>query len=350
MDNQLENTNIESLKTITSPQTLKSSININHNIFKLVKHTRKNICKILNREDKRLIVIIGPCSIHDKQLALDYAQRLSDVKEQYPNLLIIMRVYFEKPRTITGWKGLIMDPNLDNSCYIEKGLRLSREIMRDINNKGIPIACEFLDTISAQYISDLVSWGAIGARTTESQVHRQLASGLSVPIGFKNTTEGNIDVAINSVLACKESHTFLGINDYGVASIVKTNGNPNCHLILRGGKKPNYYKENVEETVKTCIAKNVSPNIIIDCSHGNSQKKCKNQKLVIQSICEQIANGQENIIGVMIESNIFEGNQKLINKKNLKYGISITDECVSWEESLILLKELNNVIKKKFEF
>ena len=345
MDNQLENTNIESLNTITSPQSLKNSININHNIYKLIKDTRRSISKILNREDKRLIVIIGPCSIHDKQLALDYAQRLSDIKEQYPNLLIIMRVYFEKPRTITGWKGLIMDPNLDNSCYIEKGLRLSREIMRDINNKGIPIACEFLDTISAQYISDLVSWGAIGARTTESQVHRQLASGLSVPIGFKNTTEGNIDVAINSILACKESHTFLGIDDFGKASIVKTSGNQNGHLILRGGKKPNYYKENVEETVNTCIEKNVSPNIIIDCSHGNSQKKCKNQKLVVQSVCEQITNGQNNIVGIMIESNIFEGNQKLINKKNLKYGISITDECVSWDESITLLKQLNDIME-----
>ena len=245
MDNQLENTNIEFLNTITPPKILKESININNSIYKLIKDTRKSISKILNREDNRLIVIIGPCSIHDKQLALDYSQRLSDIKNNYSNLLIIMRVYFEKPRTITGWKGLIMDPNLDNSCYIEKGLRLSREIMIDINNKDIPIACEFLDTISAQYISDLVSWGAIGARTTESQIHRQLASGLSVPIGFKNTTEGNIDVAINSILSSKESHTFLGIDHFGKASIIKTSGNPNSHLILRGGKKPNYYKENI---------------------------------------------------------------------------------------------------------
>ena len=254
-----------------------------------------------------------------------------------------MRVYFEKPRTITGWKGLIMDPNLDNSCYIEKGLRLSREIMRDINYKGVPIGCEFLDTISAQYISDLVSWGAIGARTTESQLHRQLASGLSVPIGFKNATSGNIKVAINSILACKEKHTFLGIDDNGIASIVKTKGNPNCHLILRGGIQPNYYSNMVNESVNMCIENNVKPNIFIDCSHGNSQKNYKNQKLVVDSICEQISKGQDNIVGVMIESNIYEGNQKLINKKNLKYGISITDSCISWEESLILLEKLNKL-------
>ncbi|MBG30895.1 MAG: 3-deoxy-7-phosphoheptulonate synthase [Opitutae bacterium] len=337
------NTNIESINIISSPIALKIAMNITNDISDLIKNTRDAISKILNREDKRLIVIIGPCSIHDKDLALDYAQRLADVKNKFPNLLIIMRVYFEKPRTITGWKGLIMDPNLDNSCYIEKGLRLSREIMIGINNKGVPIGCEFLDTISAQYISDLVSWGAIGARTTESQLHRQLASGLSTPIGFKNTTSGNIKVAINSILACKEKHTFLGINNEGIASIVKTKGNPNCHLILRGGVNPNYYSNIVNNSVQMCIDNNVIPNIFIDCSHGNSQKNYKNQKVVVDSICEQISKGQDNIVGVMIESNIHEGNQKLINKKNLKYGVSITDSCVSWEESLNLLEKLNKL-------
>ena len=342
MCENIENTNIKSIHPISSPQILKDKLNINLELCRLVKNTRNEIENILNRKTKKLIVVIGPCSIHDKDIALDYASRLSNVKHKFPNLLIIMRVYFEKPRTITGWKGYMMDPDLDNSCNIEKGLHMAREIMININNKGIPIGCEFLDTISAQYISDLVSWGAIGARTTESQLHRQLASGLSVPIGFKNTTEGNIDVAINSVLACKESHTFLGINNLGNASIVTTNGNPNCHLILRGGKTPNYDKDNVYKAICTCYNKKINPNIIIDCSHGNSQKKFKNQKLVIDSVCNQLQNPHNGIIGVMIESNIHEGNQKLVNKNDLKYGVSITDECVSWEESVILLEKLNN--------
>jgi 3-deoxy-7-phosphoheptulonate synthase len=344
MCDNIENTNIIDIKTISSPHQLKNKIPITSEICNLVTHTRDTIHNILIRKTKKLIVIIGPCSIHDKELALDYSERLSKIKKNYPNLLIIMRVYFEKPRTITGWKGLIMDPNLDDTCDIEKGLHLSREIMLKINQMGIPIGCEFLDTISAQYISDLVSWGAIGARTTESQLHRQLASGLSVPIGFKNTTEGNIDVAINSVLACKESHTFLGIDNNGIASIVKTKGNSNCHLILRGGKIPNYDTLTINNSIHMCKSKNIIPNIIIDCSHGNSQKKFYNQKIVINSICDQLKLNQENIIGAMIESNIYEGNQILLDKNKLKYGISITDECVSWTESIELLDKLNNSI------
>ena len=336
MCDNIENTNITSIQKISTPDQLKNKIPISRDICGLVTRTRYEIEDILMRRIKRLIVIIGPCSIHDKQVAFDYAQKLSDIRLRFPNLLLVMRVYFEKPRTIVGWKGLIMDPDL------EKGLELGREIMLEINKKNIPIGCEFLDTISAQYISDLVSWGAIGARTTESQLHRQLASGLSVPIGFKNSTEGNIGVAINSVKACKETHTFLGVNDDGNASIVTTKGNPNCHLILRGGLVPNYHKEDVKNTVDECLQKNILPNIIIDCSHGNSKKKYTNQKKVVDSICNQIKEGETNIIGVMIESNIYEGNQKLVDKNDLRYGVSITDECVSWEESVQLLEKLNN--------
>ncbi len=342
MCDNIENTNITSIQKISTPDQLKNKIPISRDICGLVTRTRYEIEDILMRRIKRLIVIIGPCSIHDKQVAFDYAQKLSDIRLRFPNLLLVMRVYFEKPRTIVGWKGLIMDPDLDGSCNIEKGLDLGREIMLEINKKNIPIGCEFLDTISAQYISDLVSWGAIGARTTESQLHRQLASGLSVPIGFKNSTEGNIGVAINSVKACKETHTFLGVNDDGNASIVTTKGNPNCHLILRGGLVPNYHKEDVKNTVDECLQKNILPNIIIDCSHGNSKKKYTNQKKVVDSICNQIKEGETNIVGVMIESNIYEGNQKLVDKNNLRYGVSITDECVSWEESVQLLEKLNN--------
>lgn len=340
----IENTNVIDIKKISTPRNLKIKIPINYEICGMVKRTRYEIEDILQRRIKKKIVIIGPCSIHNKEVALDYADRLSKVKNQFPNLLIIMRVYFEKPRTTTGWKGLIMDPYLDDTCKIEEGLHLARQIMMDINNKNIPIACEFLDTISAQYISDLVSWGAIGARTTESQLHRQLASGLSVPIGFKNSTEGNFGVAINSVIACKSSHTFLGIDDDGKASIVKTKGNPNCHIILRGGKEPNYKSDYVINCSKICEKKGICPNIIIDCSHGNSMKNYRNQKIVVEDVCNQIKNGEKNILGVMIESNIKEGNQKLVDKDNLEYGVSITDECVSWEESLILLEKLNNSI------
>ena len=257
MCDNIENTNIKSIQPISTPEQLKIKVRIPNNVCGLVKRTRHEIEDILNRRIKKLIVIIGPCSIHDKTAAYDYATRLSMVRLQFPNLLLIMRVYFEKPRTIIGWKGLIMDPDLDNSCNIEKGLELGREIMLEINKTNIPIGCEFLDTISAQYISDLVSWGAIGARTTESQLHRQLASGLSVPIGFKNTTEGNVDVAINSVKACKESHTFLGINGNGNASVVTTNGNPNCHLILRGGKQPNYHPKYIKQASYECTIKGV---------------------------------------------------------------------------------------------
>ena len=344
MCDNIENTNIISNHVITTPKNLKKELPISYDICGLVKRTRYEIEDILEKRIKKLIVVIGPCSIHDKNIAYDYADRLSKVKNLFPNLLLIMRVYFEKPRTITGWKGLIMDPYLDNTCNIERGLHLGREIMIEINRKNIPIGCEFLDTISSQYISDLVSWGAIGARTTESQLHRQLASGLSVPIGFKNTTEGNVDVAINSIKACKESHTFLGVNDDGNASIVTTKGNPNCHLILRGGIVPNYHKEDVKNTVNNCNDKGVHPKIIIDCSHGNSMKKFKNQKIVVEDICKQIKNGEKNILGVMIESNIYEGNQKLVDKNKLKYGVSITDECISWDESMFLLEKLNNSI------
>lgn len=340
----IENTNIIFNNIISSPEEIKNKIPITYDICGLVKRTRYEIEDILNRKHKKLIVIVGPCSIHCKKSAIDYATRLSKLKNKFPNLLLIMRVYFEKPRTITGWKGLIMDPNLDDSCNIKKGIELGRQIMKDINNLNVPIGCEFLDTISSQYISDLVSWGAIGARTTESQLHRQLASGLSVPIGFKNSTDGNVKTAINSVLACKESHTFLGINNNGNASIVKTNGNNNCHIILRGGTTPNYYSSSVKKCTEECINKNIQPNIIIDCSHGNSQKNYKNQSIVLDDICLQLKNGEKNILGVMIESNIYSGNQKLINKEDLKYGVSITDECISWDETLFLLEKLNNSI------
>lgn len=334
-------TNIANILPMTTPRLLKHHIPISKDIQNVVHTTREHIKQILNHTSYKKMVIVGPCSIHDTKAAMDYANRLANVQVLYPNLLLIMRVYFEKPRTVTGWKGLIMDPELDNSCKIEQGLCMARQLLVDINSLGVPVGCEFLDTISAQYFDDLVSWGAIGARTVESQLHRQLASGLSTPIGFKNSTSGDIDVAIHSILSSKESHTFLGINSNGNASVVQTKGNPNCHIILRGGQTPNYFKHNVDAVSLQCISKGVQPNIMIDCSHGNSQKNYTNQHRVLQSVCAQLQQSKSNIIGVMIESNIHAGKQNLIQKEDLIYGVSITDACIDWEETVIMLNELN---------
>jgi len=337
------NINIESIKPIPSPLEIKNKYPLSDNIYRSIKEHRLVIRDIINKTDPRLLVITGPCSIHDEASVRDYSNRLVRIRNSFPNLFIVMRVYFEKPRTITGWKGLIMDPDLDDTCDITKGIYLARKIMVDLVNKHIPIACEFLDSISAQYISDLVSYGAIGARTTQSQIHRLMSSGLSVPIGFKNTTDGNIIIALNSILASKESHTFLGVNNEGIASIVKTKGNTNCHLILRGGKTPNYSKESIQYATKESIERHINCGIVVDCSHANSNKDFRNQKKVIHNICHQLSDSVCNIVGVMIESNIYEGNQPLVSKEDLQYGISITDACISFNETIQLLGALNKV-------
>jgi len=344
-DNNVEDINIKNIQKIATPQTLKYSIQVSEDNKEFVKQSRNTIKDILERNIKKKIVVIGPCSIHDPESALEYAERLSKIikENNFPNLFIVMRVYFEKPRTITGWKGLIMDPNLDNSCDIKKGLEISRSLMIKITNLHVPIGLEFLDTISPQYISDLVSWGAIGARTSESQLHRQLASGLSMPIGFKNNTEGNVEVALHSILSARASHTFLGVNNKGMASIVTTKGNKNTHVILRGGKHPNYYDETVNFTCELSRLHHIKPNIMIDCSHGNSLKQSKNQIKVVKYICDYLAKKRYNIIGIMIESNIFQGKQKLNTKEELEYGISITDECVGWPEGVEILKKINSI-------
>ena len=342
------NLNISSVQNISSPDEIKKKYEVPRDLYESIHESRQIIHNIINKKDPRLLVIIGPCSIHDEEAVQHYSDKLALIKSSFPNLFIVMRVYFEKPRTITGWKGLIMDPDLDGTCDINKGLYLARKIMVDIVEKEIPIACEFLDTISAQYISCLVSYGAIGARTTQSQLHRQMSSGLSVPIGFKNTTDGNINIAINSILASRESHTFLGIDKHGQASIVKTRGNKNCHLVLRGGKTPNYNKESVEDATRKCIDKNIHSGIIIDCSHGNSHKDFRNQKVVVDDVCKQLSRPSCNIIGVMIESNIYEGKQVLVHKDNLLYGVSITDSCISLAESEKLLHKLNNTKSQVF--
>lgn len=341
------NINIYEISNILKPNIIKKKESIDIKLLHDITKYRNIISNIINGKDNRLLVVVGPCSIHNYNEAIDYAKKLVILQNKYKNrLFIVMRVYFEKPRTTIGWKGLIYDPYLNNSCIINDGILLARKLLVTITSLGLPIGCEFLDVFLPQYYADLVSWGAIGARTTESMIHRQLASGLSMPIGFKNGTNGNIDIAKNAIITASSSHTFLGIDSKGMASIIKTKGNKNLHIILRGGKnKPNYYMKDVNNAIKCLREKNINMRLMIDLSHGNSNKKCKNQLISCNSVCSQLESNN-NIIGVMIESNIFEGNQKLSN--NLKYGVSITDECVSIATTDIMLNKLYNSIKKRF--
>lgn len=307
----------------------------------LVTQTRSEIADLLSGKDNRLLTIIGPCSIHDTKAAIEYAQRLLPLRKKYEKeLLIVMRVYFEKPRTTVGWKGLINDPHLDGSFDINFGLRQARKLLLDLNNLGMPASTEFLDMITPQYYADLISWGAIGARTTESQVHRELASGLSCPVGFKNGTDGNLKIAIDAIGAASHPHHFLSVTKSGHSAIVHTKGNPDCHVILRGGKVPNYDREHVQSAIEQLNKVGVTPKLMIDCSHANSNKDHTRQMIVAQDIAQQLHDGENNIMGVMIESHLQEGRQD----KPEVYGKSITDACIGWdttEEILDLLAKAN---------
>ncbi len=339
----LENTNITSLERLVTPQQFKQQYPVNTEIALHVERSRKIIRNILDRKDNRLVVVVGPCSVHDTKAALEYAERLAkladDLKE---DLFIVMRVYFEKPRTTVGWKGLINDPYLDGSFQIEKGMSIGRELMLKINQIGLPIANEALDPISPQYMQDLICWSAIGARTTESQTHREMASGLSVPIGFKNGTDGGLEVAINALQSVSNSHSFLGIDIEGKVSIVHSSGNPYSHIVLRGGGgKTNYDSVNVRLTERELRVSKLPVNIMIDCSHANSSKDPELQPLVLDNIGQQILEGNQSIIGVMLESHLKAGNQKLNdNKSELEYGKSITDGCIDWETTEKSLRKL----------
>jgi len=330
---EIDDVNIVSLKSIMPPNLLLNELKASRENREFIKRSREEIENILSHKDKRKLVVVGPCSIHDVKGGKEYGVFIKKMREKYGSkLMIVMRVYFEKPRTIMGWKGLINDPNLNDTFDIDKGLRMGRELLLELVNMEVPTACEFLDTFTPQYISDLISWGSIGARTVESQNHRQLVSGLSMPIGFKNTTGGSIESAIEGMKAGSLSHSFYGIDRNGVASIVTTRGNKNVHIILRGSKKgPNYYKHIVDE-----IDENV--NILIDCSHGNSLKdyrrQCEAWRYFISNFLKK-----DNMIGMMLESNLCEGKQS-INDRPLKYGVSITDGCVGLLESEVLLREL----------
>lgn len=344
-----DNLRIKNLKALISPGLLLEDFPLTSKISKLVTQTRGEIAESLCDKDDRLVVIVGPCSIHDPIAAMDYAQRLAKLKMELANdLIIIMRVYFEKPRTTVGWKGLINDPLLDGSFRINKGLKLARKLLIDINELGLPTGTEFLDTMIPQYISDLISWAAIGARTTESQIHRELTSGLSMPVGFKNGTTGNIQVATDAVYAASQPHHFLGLSNEGVAAIVGTKGNEYTHIILRGANTgPNYDKTTVNEAIELLKAKNQIPKLMIDCSHGNSNKDHNKQVQVIADLKNRIAQGEQNVFGLMIESHLIAGNQKLIPNQEPTYGQSITDKCIDWSTTVDALTQLAQAVQKR---
>ena len=336
------------IENLVSPAELAQQIPLDDETANFIINSRKDIEAIIKGEDKRLLVIIGPCSIHDTDAAIDYAKKLKVLHKKYENeLLIVMRVYFEKPRTTVGWKGLISDPDLDKSFRVAKGLNLARNLLMKINKLGLPAGTEFLDMVTGQYISDLISWGAIGARTTESQVHRELASALSCPVGFKNGTDGNIQIAVDAINASSVPHVLYSPDKSGQMCIYQTHGNPFAHVILRGGKAPNYRKEDIDTTCQTLTKAGLEQKVMIDCSHGNSYKDHNKQIDVARSLAEQIQQGNQSVFGVMIESFIVAGNQKVIPEKPLIYGQSITDACINLDTSEEILDILASAIKTR---
>jgi 3-deoxy-7-phosphoheptulonate synthase len=339
---QISDVNILSQVRLSTPRQIKGELPLPGEVEETVMRGRQTVVEILERRDPRLLVITGPCSIHDPEAALDYARRLKSLHDRYrDSLYIVMRVYFQKPRTTVGWKGLINDPHLDGSFDMEEGVRVARQLLLEINGMGLPCASEILDPITPQYFADLISWTAIGARTTESQTHREMSSGLSMPVGFKNGTDGGLQVALDAMVACDNPHAFLGIDESGQIAMIRTRGNPHGHIVLRGGsKRPNYGPEAISETRQRLEEAGLSPVAIVDCSHANSGKKHARQGTVLRAILDQKCEGDNCIIGVMLESNLFEGNQKLNgNRESLKYGVSITDECIGWERTEELLAE-----------
>ncbi len=333
----LDDLHIRQISPLISPKELKNEFSADSKAYETVIQSRKTIIEILERKDDRLIAVVGPCSIHDTVSGFEYAEKLKNLSAKISDEIFpVMRVYFEKPRTTIGWRGLIMDPDMDDSYNIHKGLHISRELLLKLAQMGLPAGSEMLDPIIPQYISDLISWSAIGARTAESQTHRSLASGMSMPVGFKNGTGGNLNLAVNAIDTAQHPSSFIGIDQEGNTCILRTEGNKSCHLILRGGTSgPNYYEEDVEESIKLMEKANIkNPSVIIDCSHANSGKKYTRQRRVLRSVIDQIIYGQSNISGIMLESNLFEGNQKYAGSfEELKYGVSITDSCIGWKET-----------------
>ncbi|BFI95543.1 MAG: 3-deoxy-7-phosphoheptulonate synthase [Rhodanobacter sp.] len=339
---------IRSIHPLATPAEVMDEYPATDAVLDTVGNARTALHRILAGADDRLAVVIGPCSIHDPRAALDYARRLAEQRARLGGELeIVMRVYFEKPRTTVGWKGLINDPDLDGSFRINKGLRVARQLLCDINALGMPAGCEFLDIISPQYLADLVAWGAIGARTTESQIHREMASGLSCPVGFKNGTDGNVKVAVDAVQAASHPHHFLAVTKQGQAAIAATRGNRDCHVILRGGKLPNYDAASVESTCAAIGKAGLPARVMVDASHANSGKNPENQPRVIADIAAQIEAGEHRIVGAMVESHLVAGRQELVDGQTLTYGQSITDGCLGWDDSLRVLERLAAAVRRR---
>ena len=342
MNSKINNLRVSSFGEIASPATVLKQAKITKRASETVLKAREDIQNILDGKDSRKIIVVGPCSIHDAKAALEYAEKLNELRKQVEDkFVIVMRAYLEKPRTTIGWKGFIYDPYLDDSYSLKEGVLLARKLLIQINDMGLPTATEVLGPIVIQYHSDLICWSAIGARTAESQTHRELASGLSMPVGFKNGTEGNVDVAVNAILSAEAPHNFLGMDDEGKVSVVSTTGNPYGHVILRGGVSgPNYSSKDVALAANFCKKAGVKPRIIIDCSHANSEKDFRNQPKVWNDVMGQIKNGNENIVGLMLESHLFEGSQKIGGGwGEMKYGVSVTDSCIGWEETKKIILE-----------
>ncbi len=340
---------VKEIVPLLSPRALKALAPTPEGVNDFVAQARERVIRILEQKDPRMLVVIGPCSIHDEKSALEYAARLSKLQKEFADQMeIVMRVYFEKPRTTIGWKGLVNDPHLDGSQDIETGLKIARKLLQEINGLGLPAATEFLDPIVPQYIANLITWAAIGARTTESQTHREMASGLSMPVGLKNSTDGSLQVAIDAMGATRHAHSFLGMNEDGATSIVRTSGNPHAHVVLRGGRAlTNYDPASIKAAEEKLIAEKLPPVLMVDCSHANSEKKFAKQEDVWHSVIEQRVGGTKSLIGLMVESHLFEGNQPIPkNKSELRYGVSITDSCVGWETTERMLRWGYEQLKK----
>jgi 3-deoxy-7-phosphoheptulonate synthase len=340
---------VESFRPLIPPAILLEELPLSARGSETVARGRQAVSRIVNGRDDRLVAVVGPCSIHDPLAALDYARRLRALAEELASdLCVVMRVYFEKPRTTVGWKGLINDPRLDGSFAINEGLRLARRLLLELADLGLPAGCEFLDPISPQFTSDLVTWGAIGARTTESQVHRELASGLSMPVGFKNGTDGGVQIAIDAVRSAAHPHSFLGVTEQGLGAIVSTRGNSDCHVILRGGQSgPNHDALSVQKTAAALRDAGLNPYLMIDTSHGNSEKDYRRQPLVARDVAAQIAQGETAIVGVMMESFLVDGRQDLVDRGRLVYGQSVTDACMGWETTVPVLRELAEAVRAR---
>ncbi|WAJ71302.1 3-deoxy-7-phosphoheptulonate synthase [Catenovulum adriaticum] len=345
---KLNNVHVNAETVLITPEKLKQTLPVSDKALSFIAQARQTLSDIINKKDKRLIVISGPCSIHDVDAAKEYAVRLKALSDELgDSLYVVMRVYFEKPRTTVGWKGLINDPNINGTFSIEEGLHKARKLLIELAEMGIPMATEALDPISPQYLAELFTWSAIGARTTESQTHREMASGLSMPVGFKNGTDGSLDTAINALKAAASGHSFMGINQKGQVAIISTNGNPDGHVILRGGKAANYDAENVALCEEKLRKAGLNAALVVDCSHGNSNKDYRRQPIVAQDVVQQIEQGNQSIIGIMLESHLNEGNQSADQPiSDMKKGVSITDACISWSQTDTLLREMAQKLEK----